>query len=178
MSSSPHLIAGPIAGPIAEEAAPASDAGFTFVEILVSILLLGTAVLSMVTLVLTSVQASTLARDRANAHAWLQSAADVLYGAPNEDCGISPTVSSPTGTSREPQVRAAYQAVVRSNFIEPPQGWPVGNISIVEPVLFWDGSEEYQPICYDDLGVSLQRITIEVRGLDGRVVESVQVVKG
>ena len=172
MSSSPH----PIAGPIAEEAAPASDAGFTFVEILVSILLLGMAVLSMVTLVLTSVQASTLARDRAKAHAWLQSAADVLYGAPREDCGISPTVASPTGTSREPQVRVAYESVVRA--ISAPQGWPTGNISIVEPVLFWDGSERYQSTCYDDSGVSLQRITIEVRGLNGRVVESVQVVKG
>ena len=168
MSSSPC--------PTAESAEPASDAGFTFVEILVSILLLGTAVLSMVTLVLTSVEASALARDRANAHAWLQSASDVLYGAPREDCGISPTVASPTGTSREPQVRAAYQAVVRS--VSTPQGWPTGNISIVEPVLFWDGSEMYQPTCYDDSGVSLQRITIEVRGLDGRVVESVQVVKG
>jgi hypothetical protein len=107
--------------------------------------------------------------DHANAHAWLQSASDVLYGSPRADCGTQ--TASLAG-----DVADEYEAIIRAT--SNPEGWPADHISVVRPVLFWDGESQYQSTCYDDAGINLQLITIEVRGLDGRIVESVQVVKG
>ncbi len=149
------------------------DGGSSLVEILVSIVLLGITVTAVLVTLRTSVSASSLNRDHANAHAWLQSASDVLYGSEREDCG-TPTASR----EADQQLTNAYQLIVQSTWPANPEGWPATNIRIVPPVLFWDGTSTYQSTCYDDKGINLQLITIEVRGLDGRIVESVEVVKG
>ena len=133
------------------------------------VVLIGMVVTAILATLRTSVTASSLNRDHTNAHAWLQSASDVLYGSAREDCGTE-------SLSREPNLRAAYEQTVRST--TNPEGWPADNIRVVPPVLFWDGDSTYQTTCFDDAGVNLQLITLEVRGLDGRIVESVQVVKG
>lgn len=145
------------------------DDGLSMVEVLVAVVLLGTAVVAILGALRTSVKASALNRDHANAHAWLQTATDVLYGAPREDCG---TIAA----SREPEVRAAYQDIVRTTVN--PEGWPAANIEVVGPVLFWDGTQAYGSVCYDDAGINLQLVTLQVRAPDGRIVESVEVVKG
>ncbi len=138
-------------------------------EILVSIVLIGMVVTALLVTLRTTVNAAALNRDHANAHAWLQSASDVLYGSPRADCGTQ--AANLAGT-----VADEYEAIIRAT--SNPEGWPADHISVVRPVLFWDGESSYQSTCYDDSGVNLQLITIEVRGLDGRIVESVQVVKG
>lgn len=141
----------------------------TLVESLVSIVLVGTlAVAGMVTL-RTTVIASTLDRDHANAHAWLQTASDVLYGTEREDCGTETA-------SREADLRAAYTTVIQAT--ENPEGWPAANIRIVPPVKFWDGVSAYGTTCYDDAGINLQLIKLEVRDMSGKIVENVEIVKG
>jgi len=112
--------------------------------------------------------ASATNRDHSNAHAWLQTATDVLYGASREDCGT-------TTSSQASAARAAYQQVVRQT--SNPQNWPSTNISVTS-VLFWDGESTYQATCYDDFGINLQLITLQVTNPDGEIVESVQIVKG
>jgi prepilin-type N-terminal cleavage/methylation domain-containing protein len=144
------------------------DAGLTLVEILISIVLLGTAASAGLVTLRTSIMASATNRDHSNAHAWLQTATDVLYGASREDCGT-------TTSSQVSAVRAAYQGVVRDT--SNPQDWPATNISVTS-VLFWDGESTYQSVCYDDFGINLQLITIQVTNPDGEIVESVQIVKG
>ena len=145
------------------------DAGMSLIEVMVAIMLTGTlAVAGMVTL-RTSIRASSIDRDHSNAHAWLQTASDVLYGSPRFDCGTE------TATN-EVAVRAYYQSIVEDT--SNPRGWPADQISIIEPVKFWDGTSTYQNICYDDSGINLQLITIEVRDPEGKIVESVEIVKG
>lgn len=134
-----------------------------------SIVLIGMVVTALLVTLRTTVSAGALNRDHANAHAWLQSASDVLYGSPRADCGTQ--TASLAG-----DVADEYEAIIRAT--SNPEGWPADHISVVRPVLFWDGESQYQSTCYDDAGINLQLITIEVRGLDGRIVESVQVVKG
>lgn len=146
----------------------AGDSGFTLVELLVAIVLLGTAAAAGLVTLRTSISASATNRDHANAHAWLQTASDVLYGSAREDCGT-------TSASRESAVTAAYQTIVRQT--SNPRGWPATNISVTQ-VRFWDGRSTYQSVCYDDYGINLQLITLQVTNPDGRIVESVQIVKG
>ena len=145
------------------------DAGFSLVEVVIAIVLIGvTGTAGLVTL-RTAVSASATNRDHANAHAWLQTATDVLYGVESQDCG-TPTASL------ESTVRAYYQSVVRAT--TNPDGWPAANIEVVTPVKFWDGQSTYQSTCYDDLGINLQLITLRVRNPDGKIVETVEIVKG
>ena len=151
------------------------DDGISFVEILVSIVLLGMVVTAILATLNTSIASSSLNRNHANAHAWLQSASDLLYGSAREDCGTE-LATAAQRTLDEERVRDRYSQIVRTT--SNPEGWVDDRISVLEPVLFWDGDSTYQTTCYDDGGVNLQLITIEVRDPEGRIVESVQVVKG
>lgn len=145
------------------------DSGQSLVEVLIAIVLTGTlAVAGMITL-RASITGSTLDRDHANAHAWLQTASDVLYGAPRADCGTE-------SSSAAAAVANQYEGVVQGT--SNPRNWDHLLITVVRPVLFWDGKSNYQNTCFDDLGVNLQLITLQVQGPDGRIVESVQIVKG
>ena len=118
----------------------------------------------MLTLLTVTIRASTTERDHANAHAWLQTASDVLYGASRADC-----------TAGEQAVFDEYEPIIKS--AHNPEGWDASNIDIVRPILFWDG-DIYQSTCYDDENINLQLITIQVSNPAGEIVESVQVVKG
>jgi Tfp pilus assembly protein PilV len=145
------------------------DSGVTLIEILISIVLLGLVVGAMLTTLAVTVSASATERDHANAHAWLQTASDVLYGLERHDCG---TIAA----AQEGAVRAFYETEIKAVATNP-EGWPAANIEVVPPILFWDG-DGYQSTCYDDQNINLQLITIRVRNLDNQIVETVQVVKG
>lgn len=143
------------------------DVGATLVEILISIVLLGMGVAAMLTALQVTISATVTERDHANAHAWLQSAADTLYGWERMDCTDNTLA----------QIEAGYQSVLENS--QDPEGWHAvgGLIQVVSPVLFWDG-DQYQSVCYDDQNINLQLITIQVSNPDGKIVETVQVVKG
>lgn len=147
---------------------PGRDHGVSIMEIVIAIALLGTALAAMLTTLTVTVSASATERDHANAHAWLQTAADVLYGENRVDCG---TITSPNAFA----VFDAYNTAVKST--SNPEGWDATRIRVVPPVLFWDG-DTYQSTCYDDENINLQLITIEVRNPNDEIVETVQVVKG
>ena len=152
-----------------DERVSVRDEGMSLVETLVAIVLTGTLAVAGMVCLRASIVASSADRDHANAHAWLQTATDVLYGAARADCG------TPTSTNAE-AVAVAYEAIVRAS--PNPQGWPPGNITVVRPVKFWDGTATYQGTCYDNFGIYLQLIKLQVRAPDGRIVESVEIVKG
>lgn len=141
----------------------------TLVEVMVAIVLTGTLAVTGMVCLRASIVASSIDRDHANAHAWLQTASDVLYGTELVDCGTQ------TSTNAE-AVAAAYEVIAQGT--PNPQGWPPGKITVVRPVKFWDGTSTYQGTCYDDSGIYLQLIQLQVRAPDGRIVETVEIVKG
>lgn len=141
----------------------------TLVEVMVAIVLTGTLAVTGIVCLRASIVASAIDRDHANAHAWLQTASDVLYGAALVDCGTQTS-------SNAAAVASAYEAIAQGT--SNPQGWPASQITVVRPVKFWDGTSTYQGTCYDDAGINLQLIQLQVRGPDGRIVESVEIVKG
>ena len=145
------------------------DEGMSLVETLVAIVLTGTLAVAGMVCLRASIVASGADRDHANAHAWLQTASDVIYGAELVNCGTQASTNAEA-------VAVAYEAIARGT--SNPQGWPPGQISVVRPVKFWDGTSTYQGTCYDDAGINLQLIQLQVKAPDGRIVESVEIVKG
>lgn len=146
---------------------PRRDPGLSLLELLIAVALLGVGVVAMLTTLDVVIKSTDAERDSANAHAWLQSAIDTLYRAERVDC----TDFNPS------QVEAKYQEVVM--LAQDPEGWfdTGGSIEVLSPVLYWDGSI-YQDVCYDDQNINLQLIEVRVTHPDGRIVETVQVVKG
>lgn len=153
------------------------DSGTTLVEILVSVVLIGTVVVAMLGALRVSILGGTIHRDHANAHAWLQSASDVLYASEKEDCDTS---LSDGGRSA---IIDKYQPIVDA--VANPEGWTNSQIQVVG-LDFWnatdtdrDGIVEYRfgPVCQDSINLALQRVTLEVRSPSGRIIEQVELVK-
>lgn len=140
-------------------------------EILVSIVLLGMAAGGTLAAMAMSVRGSVAHRDVTNAQEWLQSASDNLQGQPRQDCD---NVGGVAGEA-ESRIRATYQNFVQT--IGSPDGWAAGQITVLSPVMFWDG-DQYQTVCYDNFGINLQLVTLQVKDPSGHVVRTLQVVKG
>jgi len=154
-----------------------SDRGVSLVEILVSIVLMGTVMLGVLGALQISITGSRVARDHARAHQWLQSAIGVLQAAPRVSCDELGMYA--TG---EQNVRSTYQSVIRSDAVLIPPGWADNQLDIVPSVKVWDGDSYLDPYsapkpCYDSDGFRLQLITIRVESPDGDIIESVEVVK-
>jgi hypothetical protein len=156
--------------------AHARDRGVTIIEILIAVVLIGGVIAgTMATLRATTI-AGTLHRDHSNAHAWLQSASDILYAAPKVACDDS------LPDKGEANVRAAYESIVDS--VANPQDWKDWQIRIVGPVQFWNsGNLDSDPDVEFFFGsdcdpsLSLQLIHIEVRSTTHQIIESVEIVK-
>lgn len=153
------------------------DSGTTLVEILVSIVLIGTAVVATLGALRISVIGGTIHRDHSNAHAWLQSASDVLYAAEKVDCDIA------LADGGESLIVGAYQPIVDS--VANPEGWTNSQIKVVD-LQFWNATRQvgsgfvdyrFGNVCQDSINLSLQRVTLEVRSPDGRIIEQVELVK-
>lgn len=153
--------------------APRRDDGTTFIELLVSIVLIGTAVLAALAAVRATVIGTAIERDHSKAQQWLQAAAEVIEDVQYFDCN-----SPPDG----PTVRDYYQGEVDAK-AAPPFGFEGGAADIAVSIpLVWDGTK-YIPFasqpsaCYDDFLLRQQLVTITVTSPGGDIVESVEIVK-
>ena len=147
------------------------DHGFSLVEVVISIGLLGLGTVATLTAMVASVGSSAGQRDLANEQTWLQGAADYLQGQPRQDCD---NVNGVAGEA-EARIRGIYQANVQT--VSNPEGWPAGNLTVLQPVLFWDG-DQYQATCHDNDGINLQLVTLQVKSPSGKIVRTLQVVRG
>jgi type II secretory pathway pseudopilin PulG len=147
------------------------DGGFSIVEILISVVLLGLGTAGTLSAMVASIDASVGHRDLTNEQTWLQGAADYLQGQPREDC------DDVNGVPGEAQSRIAskYQTYVQT--VVNPDGWPAADITVLSPVKFWDG-DQYQSNCYDNNGINLQLVTLQVRSPNGKTTRTLQVVRG
>jgi Tfp pilus assembly protein PilV len=142
------------------------DRGTTFVEVLVSIVLLGTVVGGTLTALRTSIISSDRGEGRANAQLWLQTARDVIYRTPYMDC------TTPYSTV---EVKNFYDAAVQA--AAPPTGWAGGSVG-VNIVQFWsksDGHEVWGDAC--GTASAAQLVEIYVLSPTGDVGRTIQVIK-
>ena len=153
------------------------DDGLTLIEVIVAVMLMGLVVASTMTLLVGVISASGLNRDHANAHAWLQTAADMLYASELDRCDPDSTV--PVATQRL-EIMDGYETTVRET--ENPSGWNANNIEVID-LEFWhiaraaDESLDEQWVT-DRCTTDLQKVELRVRGVDGRIVEEVEVIIG
>lgn len=148
------------------------------IELLISITLLGTVVAATLTGLTTAITASSLDRDHANAHAWLQTAADMLYARELDQC--DPLIPSATEIA---DTIAEYEATIQQT--DNPEGWSAANIHVTD-VQWWSididpttglGTEAWGTQC-DSGDTNLQRISMQVTSEDGDIVEEVEVIIG
>lgn len=151
---------------------PRADVGASMIEILIAIVLLGTVIAATLTSLGVTISASALDRDHANAHAWLQTAADMLYARELIECDSADMAT----------MISEYQTTVQST--ENPEDWAPSNIEVIG-LDFWSididgngvGTEAWGPTC-DAGDTNLQRIELRVTADDGRIVEEVEVIIG
>jgi len=155
-----------------------ADRGVSLIEIMIAVVLLGTVVAATLTALTTTITASALDRDHANAHAWLQTAADMLYARELDQC--DPAVAPATEIA---DTIAEYQSTVQQT--DNPEGWSAANIRVVD-LEWWSididpvtgvGTEAWGSQC-DSGDTNLQKIELRVTAEDGRIVEEVEVIIG
>lgn len=148
------------------------------IEVLISIVLIGTVIGATLTTLQVTIRASGTDRDHSNAHAWLQTSADVLYARPLEQCAPAGF----TATNKD-AIISTYEATLQQT--ANPEGWPDTNIEIYD-LQFWHinidpvtkfTEEGWGDLC-DASDTNLQRIGIEVRSEGGEIVEQVEVIIG
>lgn len=165
------------------------DSGLSFVEVLVTIVLLGTVGVAALAALRMTVIGTRTERDHSRAYQWLQSADGVLQEAERVSCAFDPAADAPY-TSGEEKVRLEYEDLIRTKVANPP-GWNDHQITVLRPVKTWDGSRYWDPYdpaapdtsavdpaaCFDSAGRLLQLVTLQVTSPDGEIIETMQVVK-
>lgn len=152
------------------------DEGFTLVEVLVTILLMSTAVLSIAGAMWTAIRASTLNDEQAKVEAVLGSAADRLANYAYLPC--------PEGTANGGYLPIAQAAAGAVN-------WPSSTVTI-DDIRFWNPTSPSNGSwtatnnlasteCSETVGLTtsktLQLITIRVTSPDGDYSRTLEVVK-
>jgi prepilin-type N-terminal cleavage/methylation domain-containing protein len=128
------------------------QAGFTLVELLLAVAILGIGVLTVVGGMMTSIHVSDIGRRQAEGQTQLRTYAEAVAGATYASCATSYTTSyvAPSG----------YTAAMA--------------------VAYWDGTSAFgtsAPACVVATDKGLQKVTLTIAATDGRSSESVAIAK-
>lgn len=143
------------------------DHGQSFVELLVAIVLLGTAVVGILAAVRATIIGSALERDHARAQQWLQAAGEVLVG----DIAWKDCNSTNTGAV----LKGLYQTALQGEVDIVPSSWLSSQVSIPVNVTFAQPDGSFSGTCHSQ--IDRQLIRIQVVGPDNKIIETVDVVK-
>ena len=124
-----------------------SEGGFTLVELLLAVAILGISAVAVVGGMMTSIQVSDLGRRQAEGQGEVRAYAEAVAGAAYADCASSYTTS-----------------------YSPPAGY-----TATMTVAYWDGTSAFTSSCGTDTG--LQRVTLTVTATDGRASETVAIAR-
>lgn len=171
--------------------APArSEGGFTLVEVLISVVILGLAFSAVLGGMATSIQATDQHRQQAQVQAVLASAVEKVK---------SPdTTRLPCGENNDAAIVASYETAARSvlpaadavGIDSARPAWPGSSINVVS-VTYSDGNGGFSATCNDDVAhevavtdgskrrlLTLQQVKITLTHPDGRASQSLTFLKG
>ncbi len=151
----------------------------TLVEIVIAVVLMGSVIGAGLTLLTGTIAGTALDRDHSNAHAWLQTGADMLYAREPENCDPSLTTAAQIEARRQ-AIMGAYQTTIRQT--DNPESWPEANIEVID-LWYWHyargtNNTPNEGWVKDMCTTDLQRLLLRVRNTDGRIVEEVEVIIG
>lgn len=132
----------------------ADDGGATFIELLISVVLLGIAGIAVLTALLGAVQGSRIHADISDAQSWLANTAEILI---DEDSAFLDCAAQP-----DPLLIATnYQTVI----VDPALASTAAPPIVVTDVEFWDSTlglgGEFGSTCRHAAGDRLQLVTLE-----------------
>lgn len=154
------------------------DSGVTLIEILIAVVLMGLVVVGTMTLLGSTIKASRLDRDHSNAHAWLQTASDMLYARDPVQCDASSPIAL---ESQRQAIMSEYRKTVR--LTQNPENWPADKIDVVD-LLFWHYARNPSTNGVDEgwynyrCTTKLQLVKLRVRSEAGEIIEEVEVIIG
>jgi prepilin-type N-terminal cleavage/methylation domain-containing protein len=157
-----------------EPGAPERDRGYTLIEMLIAILLMGSIVLAIIGGMWAVVRASSQSDSRAKSQAILGAAADSITNMQHWTC---PEINNPY---------SGFAAKAATTV-----GWPASSVSVSDyqywnpaklPKAGWDLDNSIQGLgCNPEAGLSLdktlQKLTITVVSPDGKYTNSIDIVK-
>ena len=155
---------------------PDRDRGFSLVETVIAIALMGVVVTTVLAGMRATVSASRIDRDHATSFVWLQAASDEIHQGPRESC-----------TSGQSTAIAAYDALAKS--APRPPAWDGTSASIevtnveylgrasVDDEFDWSPTHCFEGAGYVDSPLYTQRVTIEVSLPNGDSTETLEMVK-
>lgn len=142
------------------------DHGETLIEVLMSIVILGIALVAILGGMATSVLSGDIHRKESTATSVLVSASEALK---------DPSVHyKPCATASEPTYTSALASLPGTGL---PSGWAA---PVISRVSYWNGTA-FGAVCYDTAAygnlLRLQQITVTVKSPDNRAVEAFSLVK-
>lgn len=149
------------------------DRGATFIELLVSIVLIGIGVIATTTALRTTVIASAIERDHARAQQWLQSAIGQIEALEFGDCSNTAPLNLTSGADIQ-----AYYQTSGADAATVPAGWAgtLADVSVAVPEV-WNGSSYVAFDCVLNDGARHQRVELTATSPDGTILEQVEVIK-
>jgi type II secretory pathway pseudopilin PulG len=142
------------------------DEGFSLIEVVVVVMLIGVVIIAVLSAVLTSVVTSTTTRSGARVETVIVNATDRVNRAP-KSCDYSAYAQAAVQTEGWSPTQAT---TVQEYYVPGADSATVGT---------WKTGSTASPACPSGSVVDLlvQRVTITIKSPDGRVTRSVQVVK-
>ncbi len=143
-----------------------SDEGFSLIEVVIVVMLMGIVIVAVMSAVITSIATSAVTRSGARVETVVVNAADRVNRAP-KSCDYSPYAQAAVQT----EGWSASAAVVTQEYYTP--------AAVPTSAGTWTNGPTSSPACpagaLTDLLV--QRVTIQINSPDGRVRRTIQVVK-
>ncbi len=156
-----------------------SDGGYTLIEMLIVIVLMGMVVTTVLTAMHVSIRATTTDREQAVAFSILQAASNEIFNGPHESCLTGNAVSAYDARAQNASVPAAWES-------SPGVSLPGVSISVIGVEYLGrvgvDDDFEWGAFCFegpgfDDSPLYTQRVTIELTFPDGMSTQTLEMVK-
>ena len=156
----------------------AADAGFTLVEVLVVITLMGISVVAVLAGTRATISATVIDRNQAVVFTWLQAASDEIYETSRVPC-----------TSGQAAARTTYELAAKSAPVPPVWSGTAAKIEVtnveylgrvtVDPDFEWGTSFCFEGAGteYEDSPLYTQRVTLRATSPDGSLVQTLEMVK-
>jgi Tfp pilus assembly protein PilV len=136
-----------------------TERGETLVELMVTMVIMATAVVALVGGIAASIRFSDFHRKQATAGVYVRAFAESL---------ASSVSASPTGYTA-----CATPSTYQSVYTVPN---PAGYQATITAVTYWDGTSSFVATCPAGGDVGVQRVSLQVASIDGRATETLSIV--